>query len=152
MNKLLSRFENDFNPCRGLRKVRVLKALLFFSFLVFFFTLSPAEESQAESPKHDPWYYVNDSEYKFIVPDKFQHFYGSAVLTELIGPMPALAFGFIKEIHDDSEARVGFSMKDIAADALGIMSAKFARTESIKLWLDWDPVEETLVVNFGIRI
>ena len=136
--------------CRG--KVGVLKTFLFFSFLVLFFSLSAVEESQAEPPKYDPWYYVHDNAYRFTVPDKFQHFYGSAMLTEIIGPMPALAFGFIKEVHDDSEAKVGFSIKDIAADALGVMSAKFAKTKSVKLWLDWDPTEETLVVNFGIRL
>ena len=152
MPKQLKHFGKDISQWSGLGKVRVLKALLFLSFLVLFFSLSPVEESQADPPKYDPWYYVHDSEYKFIVPDKFQHFYGSAVLTEIIGPMPALAFGFIKEVYDDSEAKVGFSIKDIAADALGVMSAKFARTESVKLWLDWDPVQETLVLNFGIRL
>lgn len=114
--------------------------------------MSSTEKSQANPPKYDPWYYVDDSKYKFTVPDKFQHFYGSAILTEIIGPMPALAFGMIKEVHDDSEAKVGFSIKDIAADALGIVSAKLARNQSVKLWLAWDPSEETLVVNLGIRI
>ncbi len=152
MDKIIDHFGNNRTEYSGSGKVRVLKALLFFSFLVLFLALSPAEESQADPPKYDPWYYVDDGTYKFIVPDKFQHFYGSAVLTELIGPMPALALGFAKEVYDDSEAKVGFSMKDIAADALGVMSAKFARSESVKLWLDWNPTQETLVVNFGIRI
>lgn len=133
-------------------RLKFSKSALFFVLLVLGIFSFPAEESKAESPKYDPWYYVHSSEYDFIVPDKFQHFYGSAILTEIIGPMPALAFGMLKEVHDDTDKLVGFSMKDITADVLGIMSAKFARSENIKLWLDWDPAEETLVVNFGIRL
>ena len=131
---------------------RILKALLFLTFFILFAALMPAEESRAESPKSDPWYYVNDKTYKFSAPDKFQHYYGSAILTEIIGPMPALAFGVLKEVHDDSHSLVGFSFRDLTADVLGIMSAKFARTENIKLWLDWDPSQETLVLNLGIRL
>ncbi len=114
--------------------------------------MSSAEKSLANPPKYDPWYYVDGSKYRFIVPDKFQHFYGSAILTKIIGPMPALAFGVVKEVYDDEVAEVGFSIKDIAADALGVMSVKFAKTKTVHLWLDWDRSEETLVVNFGIRI
>ncbi|MGH8014657.1 MAG: hypothetical protein ACREBV_00515 [Candidatus Zixiibacteriota bacterium] len=130
----------------------IIKAAIFLVFLALFLTFSPAEESQAKSPEHDPWYYVRDDAYRFIVPDKFQHFYGSAILTEVVGPMPALAFGVLKEIHDDDQALVGFSVKDITADVLGIMSARFARTEKVKLWLDWDPGQETLILNIGIRL
>ena len=152
MYKSFDHFRNYVDQSRSLRKVRVSRAYLFLSLLVLFFSLSPIMECQADPPKNDPWYYVHDKAYKFVVPDKFQHFYGSAMLTEIIGPMPALAFGFIKEVHDDSEANVGFSVKDIAADALGVMSAKLAKTNSVKLWLDWNPTQETLVVNFGIRL
>jgi hypothetical protein len=113
---------------------------------------SPANELKAESPAYDPWYYVKNSEYKFAVPDKFQHFYGSALITEIAGPMPALAFGIIKEVHDDVDGMVGFSARDVAADMLGIISAKLARDEKIKLWLDWNAREETLILNFGINL
>ncbi len=129
-----------------------LKTSLFFGIIILVLTIAPAEETKAKSPVYDPWYYVNDAAYKFMVPDKFQHFYGSAILTEIIGPMPALTFGVIKEVHDDNNAKVGFSIKDIAADMLGVMSAKFARSEKVTLWLDWDPGQETLVLNFGIRL
>jgi len=133
-------------------KANALKASLFLGIVILVLTFASAEETKAKSPDHDPWYYVRDDAYKFTVPDKFQHFYGSAILTEMIGPMPALAFGLLKEVHDDSDALVGFSMKDITADILGVMSAKFARTEKVTLWLNWDPGEETLVLNFGIRL
>ncbi|HEX2897955.1 MAG TPA: hypothetical protein VHP63_07900 [candidate division Zixibacteria bacterium] len=136
----------------NLSRLKISKSALFFGLFLLGLFSFPAEESKAESPEYDPWYYVERDEMDFIVPDKFQHFYGSAVLTEIIGPMPALAFGMLKEIHDDTDGLVGFSMKDITADVLGIMSAKFARTKNVKLWLDWDPAEETLVVNFGIRL
>ena len=129
-----------------------LKTSLFFGIVILVLTIAPAEETKAKAPDYDPWYYVNDAAYKFTVPDKFQHFYGSAILTEIIGPMPALTFGVIKEVHDDSDALVGFSMKDIAADMLGVMSAQFARSEKVTLWLDWDPGEETLVLHLGVRL
>lgn len=131
---------------------RALKAAPMFGFLVFLICICSSAESKAKSPEYDPWYYVRHNEYEFVVPDKFQHFYGSAILTEMVGPMPALAFGVLKEIHDDTDGLVGFSMKDITADVLGIMSARFAQTEKVTLWLDWDPGEETLVLNFGIRL
>jgi hypothetical protein len=131
---------------------KFIKTACFLSSLILFLSFCPTDEPAAKSPLHDPWYYVESNEYEFVVPDKFQHFYGSAILTEIIGPMPALAFGVLKEVHDDVDGLVGFSAKDIAADMLGIVSAKFARTESIKLWLDWDPREETLVLKFGIRL
>ncbi len=133
-------------------RASVLKAAFFFGLVMFVLTIAPAEETKAKSPDYDPWYYVNDQTYKFMVPDKFQHFYGSALLTEIIGPMPALALGVSKEVYDDSDALVGFSMKDIAADLLGVISAKFARSEKVSLWLDWDSGEETLVLHFGIRL
>lgn len=130
-----------------------IKKLLLGSFLLgIFLSVVPTEDSRANEPLHDPWYYVDYHTYKFSLPDKLQHFYGSAMLTEVMGPMPALALGMTKEYYDDQYAGVGFSVKDIAADVLGIISAKFARTESVKMWLDWDPGQETLVLRFGLRI
>lgn len=133
-------------------KKHALKASFFLGILFLVLTVAPAEETKAKSPDYDPLYYVSDAAYKFSVPDKFQHFYGSAILTNIVGPMPALTFGVIKEVHDDSDALVGFSLKDIAADMLGVMSAKFARSEKVTLWLDWNPSQEILILNFGLRL
>jgi len=128
------------------------RILFFFSMLVLLLSVGPMEESKADVVSYDPWYYVETNVYKFTVPDKFQHFYGSAMLSRFVGPMPAFALGVSKEVYDDSYAKVGFSIKDIAADFLGIMSAKFARTDKVSLWLNWSPTQETLVLQFGLRL
>lgn len=135
-----------------LRNNRLKKIIFFVIALGIILSLAPTNESKADEPVYDPWYYVDYKSFKFSVPDKLQHFYGSALLTEVVGPMPALALGVTKEVYDDQYAKVGFSMKDIVADVLGIMSAKFARTERVSLWLNWNPSQETLVLQFGIHL
>lgn len=152
MTKQLNRIFSDTTQNVSSFTRKTIKAAIYFSTLFLLLSLLAAEESHAEPPPHDPWYFAKSTEYKFMVPDKFQHFYGSAMLTEIIGPMPALAFGVLKEVHDDVDGLVGFSSKDIAANILGIMSAKFAQTENVTLWLDWDPAGETLILNLGIRL
>lgn len=130
---------------------RLTRAFTCLSIFVFAMTLFSAEESAAEAPDYDPWYYV-DASYKFSVPDKFQHFWGSAALTEILGPMPALALGITKEIYDDKIAHVGFSSRDIIADILGIVSAKLTETEKVSLWLDWRPEDEVIIVQIALGL
>jgi uncharacterized protein YfiM (DUF2279 family) len=131
---------------------RITRVILFFGLTILTMSLFSTEESRADTADYDPWYYVSDRSYRFRVPDKFQHFWGSAALTELLGPMPALALGITKEIYDDKTARVGFSSRDIVADVLGIMSTKLAQTEKVNMWLDWQPDDGVLILRFGIRI
>jgi len=118
---------------------------------VFAAALFSAEESKADTASYDPWYYV-DATYRFSVPDKFQHFWGSAALTEILGPMPALAIGISKEIYDEKKTRVGFSSRDIVADILGVVSAKLTETNKVNLWLDWRPEDDAIIVQIGIGL
>ena len=117
-----------------------------------FLAMFPTSESNADEPAYDPWYYVHYKTYKFSLPDKLQHFYGSAALGKVVGPMPALALGLSKEVFDDQYAKVGFSVKDVVADMLGIMSSQLAQTDNVALWLNWDPTEESLMLQVGIRL
>ena len=130
---------------------RIARALVFLTVFVFAISLFFAEESKADTASYDPWFYV-DATYKFSVPDKFQHFWGSAALTEIIGPMPALAIGISKEIYDDKNAKVGFSSRDIVADILGVVSAKLTETDKVNLWLDWRPEDDAIIVQIGIGL
>ena len=130
---------------------RIIRAFSFLTVFVFAMSLFSTEESKADTPSYDPWYYV-DATYKFAVPDKFQHFWGSAALTEIIGPMPALAIGISKEIYDDKKTKVGFSSRDIVADILGVVSAKLTETNKVILWLDWRPEDDVMIVQIGISL
>jgi len=98
---------------------RIIRAFIFLTVFVFAMSLFSTEESRADTAAYDRWLYVVTS-HKFSVPDKFQYFWGSAALTEILGPMPALALGITKEIYDDKVAQVGFSSRDIVADILGV--------------------------------
>ena len=130
---------------------RINRAFIFLTVFVFAMSLFSTEESRADTAAYDPWLYVVIS-YKFSVPDKFQYFWGSAALTEILGPMPALALGITKEIYDDKVAQVGFSSRDIVADILGVVSAKLTETDKVSLWLDWCPQEAVIMVQIGIGL
>ena len=130
---------------------RTIRTFTFLSIFVFAMSLFSAEESRADTADYDPWYYV-DASYKFSVPDKFQHFWGSAALTEILGPMPALALGISKEIYDDKKTKAGFSSRDIVADILGVISAKLTERNKVSLWLDWRPEDEAIIVKIGIGL
>ena len=130
---------------------RIIRAFVFLTVFVLAMFLFSAEESKADTASYDPWYYVDET-YKFSVPDKFQHFWGSAALTEILGPMPALALGITKEIYDDKKTKVGFSSRDIVADILGVVSAKLTETDKVSLWLDWRPAEDVIIVQIGIGL
>ena len=73
-------------------------------------------------------------------------------MTEILGPIPALALAITKEIYDDKKAKVGFSSRDIVADILGVVSAKSTETDKVSPWLDWRPQEEVIILQIGIGI
>jgi len=130
---------------------RIIREFSFLTVFVFAISFFSTEESKADTANYDPWYYV-DATYKFSVPDKFQHFWGSAALTEILGPMPALALGITKEIYDDKKTKAGFSSRDIVADILGVVSAKLTETDKVSLWLDWRPEDDAIIVQIGIGL
>jgi len=86
-------------------------------------------------PEYDPWLY-QDSSLRFILPDKVQHFYGSYFLADRAGVVPALVAGLAKEFYDQG-AGVGFSRRDLVADALGVLASQLNNRSGARLWLAW---------------
>jgi len=109
-------------------------------------------------PDSDPWYFQSDEAgYEVKVPDKALHFYGSALLNELGKQLPlpkkevfspALVFtaGFLWEVWQHTRG-VGFSQKDLAADALGVLSSQL-RSETFSMVLDYSVSDETITIRF----
>ena len=81
----------------------------------------------------DPWYFQTDSDYRFLLPDKAQHFYGSELLSTELGVPLALARGLAWEFLEASQGDF-VSRRDLAADALGAMAAKLPAGRVSLLW------------------
>ena len=97
----------------------------------------------------DPWYYETDSDWRFAVPDKFQHFWGSAFLSYMTDPTIAFLCGVGKEIYDLKVAKVGFSYRDLIADFLGIVSERsMSRSSKLKAWLDYKK-DDNIIFKVG---
>lgn len=124
--------------------------------------LLPSEASAFDLPNYDPWYYQSDDQgYTFTIPDKAQHFYGSALLNEFSKklPLPGIDFmapvisftaGFMYETWQDQRG-VGFSQRDLFADAMGV-AASHLSNENIVIWLDYSEQEEVLLFNVSFRL
>jgi len=100
----------------------------------------------------EPWYYCDPADYRFIVPDKMQHFYGCYGLT-LIADWPAAAvLAVSKECLDAADGQA-FSKTDLVADALGISAALLnhkveASNKSPRRFaaaLDWRPSQQEII-------
>ncbi len=108
--------------------------------------LTPAEATAFDFPDFDPWYYQSDAEWKFMVPDKAQHYYGSQFLVEVgLHPTAALAAGLAYEIYQN-ETGVGFSYKDFIANSFGVLAGTI-NNEKFYLFMDYSTTEEVLVLN-----
>lgn len=81
----------------------------------------------------DPWYFQTDSDYRFLIPDKAQHFYGSQLLSTELGVPVTLALGLAWELLEASQGDF-VSGRDLAADALGAMAARFPAGRVSLLW------------------
>lgn len=118
--------------------------------------LAPASRA-FDLPDRDPWYFQSDQAgYTFVIPDKAQHYWGSTFLNELGKRLPlpqkevtspALSFaaGFFYEVWQESQG-VGFSPRDLVADALGVASSQFS-SKSLTMWLDYSVSEKTIMIN-----
>jgi hypothetical protein len=100
----------------------------------------------ARSDNPDPWFFQTDSDYRFLIPDKGSHFYGSQLLAEKFGPVLAFSAGLSYEIYQNSIG-VGFSTRDLFADALGCLSSQLT---SPKLYVTWDV--ETKVIWLRLAV
>jgi len=113
-------------------------------------------------PDKDPWYFQsNEAGYTFLIPDKSQHYWGSALLNEfgkklplphknVTSPTLAFAAGFIYEVWQEMNG-IGFSPRDLAADALGILSSQL-NTDTFVMWMDYCNSERTIMINFSRRL
>ena len=113
-------------------------------------------------PKYDPWYYQsNEQGYRFTIPDKAQHFYGSALINEfskqlplpgieILGPILSLTAGFMWETYQDQKG-IGFSERDLAADAMGIVASQLS-SEHMSLWLHYSTTEKVIMFKVAMRL
>ncbi len=137
-----------------------LPAKLLIGLIILAAVLGLSPDSCAfELPNHDPWYYNSlENGYVFWIPDKVQHFYGSMFLVEtgqrlgitdesLITPLLAFTAGFVYEVWQESQG-VGFSQRDLVADALGVASTQLS-SRDVKFWMDYSMTEKTLM--FRVR-
>jgi hypothetical protein len=108
--------------------------------------LLPGTAASFDLPDYDPWYFQSDDDWLFMVPDKAQHYYGSQMLVEVgMHPSAALAAGFMYEVYQN-EIGVGFSYKDLIADAFGVLAGT-VNSEKFYLFMDYSTRDEILQLN-----
>jgi hypothetical protein len=113
-------------------------------------------------PKYDPWYYHSDEQgYRFAVPDKVQHFYGSVIVNEfskqlplpgieVLGPILSLTAGFMWETYQDQKG-IGFSERDLAADAMGVIASQLS-SNHLSFWLDYSTTEQVIMFKLAVKL
>lgn len=99
------------------------------------------------SQNYDPWYFQTDTDVRFLLPDKAQHFYGSQLLSSKVGPAKAIACGVLWELL---EARMGdfVSGRDLIADVLGVVASRLNN----RLWIEWDNERGEIMLKLGVRL
>lgn len=131
--------------------------------LCLLITIVALEAEAFDLPKKDPFYYQSyERGYLYSIPDKAQHFYGSQLLTELSGrlsflpsrevtaPLLAFGIGLLWEIYQENQG-LGFSERDLMADALGVIAYKANRGRT-RMYLDYSTTHRTIIVNFGLQL
>ena len=106
----------------------------------------------------DRWYYQSDKDYRFIVPDKAQHYYGSYFLTEiskqLTGDVQSSIVVFVLGLSyeiDQSNKGIGFSPRDMIANCLGVISS-IINDRNKTLLLNYSTVDKEIMLSFNIPI
>jgi hypothetical protein len=129
--------------------------------LAFLLFCGTATVQGFDPPESDPWYYQSDDHgIEFWVPDKAQHYWGSLLLNEvgkrlplpagkITSPVLSFSAGFFYEVWQDTQG-IGFSKRDLAADALGVISSQFSG-DSVKMWMDYSTVEKIIIFKFRYR-
>ena len=83
--------------------------------------------------QNDPWFFVDEEHWDIKAPDKWQHFTGCYASQKLLSKhtnkylsgLLILSVGLYKEYED--AYREGWSARDLAVDALGILAAMYDR-------------------------
>lgn len=107
-------------------------------------------------PNRDPWFYIDEERWDIKNPDKWQHFTGSYVSQKLLSNhmnkylsgFLLLSIGAYKEYED--AYREGWSARDLAVDALGILSAMYDRP-SAKVFCTYDQEKVMLNLVFSLK-
>lgn len=112
-------------------------------------------------PSRDVWYYRQaNGGLEFQVPDKAQHYYGSALLAQansklignkIIGHAAALVQGFLWECNDNKHGRA-FSVRDLYADGLGVLTSFIGWRGNVRLFCDYDTQAETITLNVSVLV
>jgi len=102
------------------------------------------------SPSRDGWFFVDEANWDIKAPDKWQHFTGNYVSQKLlskqvnkyVSAFVLFSLGVAKEYED--AYREGWSARDLAADAFGILTAMYDRPEA-RVLCTYD--QETVMLN-----
>jgi hypothetical protein len=101
-------------------------------------------------PQNDSWFFVDEEHWDIKNPDKWQHFTGcyasqkllSKHMNKYLSGLLLFSIGVYKEYED--AYREGWSARDLAVDALGILSAMYDRP-SARVLCTYD--EEKIILN-----
>lgn len=96
-----------------------------------------------------------------MIPDKAQHFYGSAMVNEfskklplpgidILGPILSITAGFMWETYQDQKG-IGFSQRDLAADAMGVAASQLS-SEHMTFWMDYSTTERVIMFKVAMRL
>jgi len=80
------------------------------------------------NPKRDSWYYIDYNNWDLPMPDKWQHYYGNAIVQMLGGrfigknktALVLITFTVLNEIDDGY--REGYSLRDLGCSLAGIIT------------------------------
>jgi hypothetical protein len=108
------------------------------------------------SPQNDPWFFVDEAHWDIKAPDKWQHFTGfyasqkllSKHMNKYLSGLLLFSIGVYKEYED--AYREGWSARDLAVDALGIVSAMYDRP-SARVLCNYDQEKITLNLVFALK-
>ena len=108
------------------------------------------------SSQNDLWFYVDEERWDIKAPDKWQHFAGSYAsqkvlskhMNKYLSGLLVLSLGLYKEYED--AYREGWSPRDLAVDALGILSAMYDRP-SAKVLCTYDQQKIMLNLVFPLK-
>ncbi len=101
-------------------------------------------------PHRDSWFFVDEANWDIKAPDKWQHFTGcyasqkllSKHMNKYLSGLLIFSFGLYKEYED--AYREGWSARDLAVDALGILAAMYDRANA-KVLCTYD--QEKIMLN-----
>jgi hypothetical protein len=108
------------------------------------------------SPSRDGWFFVDEANWDIKAPDKWQHFTGNYVSQRLlskhtnkyVSALVLFSLGVAKEYQD--AYREGWSARDLAADAAGILAAMYDKPDA-RVLCTYDQEKVMLNLVFPLR-